>query len=365
MTDFDEQLKQRLLAFQRAHGLDETGIAGSDTWTKLAETVSAGGAQAQLVGQVVPTVPGGGASPGGMPGTGAFPKIPGEGFGAGFQTASASGRVVAGGTQLGEGAFAAAEGGAVVTGATTTVAEGTVVVGGTTVAQGTIVSGGTIVRPPMPPPVGGLAAAGLVVVGALVVAGTIYFIVDGLSRQRSEPGPGEEYPGTSLPGGAPPPAVAPGANPPEPAQAPGTPQAPAKTPGANPATPATAPGASQHPVEAPGIVDDPEECLKLIKAGVTHDHHIFPRQFIHHFMRIGINIDEYTITLKWTEHIGANGLHSTMDWNGEWDIFFDNLPEASLTDGQKSYWYNKALKKGFDMMVEAGIDKKRVHPYRK
>jgi hypothetical protein len=34
---FDEQLKSRLLAFQKAHGLTEDGTVGAHTWTKLVD----------------------------------------------------------------------------------------------------------------------------------------------------------------------------------------------------------------------------------------------------------------------------------------------------------------------------------------
>lgn len=37
MAEFDEALKSRLLAFQRAHGLAEDALVGAKTWTKLVE----------------------------------------------------------------------------------------------------------------------------------------------------------------------------------------------------------------------------------------------------------------------------------------------------------------------------------------
>lgn len=358
MTQFDEQLKQRLVAFQKAHGLDDTGVAGSETWTRLAETATAGAVQAQLVGQVVPTVP-----PGGGPmlpvEPGPLPNIPNSGFGAGFRAASASGEVMAGETALGEGAFAAAEADVVLAGGTATVAEGSVVVGGTAVAEGTVVTGGTVIT-------GGAAAAGaaLTVIGAVVVLGTVYFVVEAMSHTATTPGPGQEYPGTSLPGGAPP-AIAPGSEPPVPGHAPGAAEPPASLPGSEPPGNVRTPGASHEPAEAPGVVDDPEVCLKLIKAGVTHDHHIFPREFIHEFESIGINIDEFTVTLKAAEHIGKNGIHSTMDWNYEWVEFFANFPQASLTEAQASRWHQKAKAKAAELMGDAGIDTKTMHWYRK
>lgn len=41
MAEFDEALKSRLLAFQRAHGLAEDALVGAKTWTKLAEGADA------------------------------------------------------------------------------------------------------------------------------------------------------------------------------------------------------------------------------------------------------------------------------------------------------------------------------------
>lgn len=338
MTTFDEQLAARLAAFQKAKGLSPTGVAGAETWARL------------TTAPVTPTTP--------PPASGLPPevlrwtKIPGEGFGAGggsgFGTGSATGRVVAGGAEIGEGTFFAAETEAVVTGASE-VAAGEVAVGGTVVAEGgaAVVAGGKLAW---------AAAAGealaLAVVGAIVVTGTAYLVVRARNARPAPVKPGQEYPGTSLPGGL-------GD---QPAQAPGVPAAPAREPG-NPSA-AQAPGTSSGPVEAPGIVDDPVECHRLNGKGIRHDHHIFPRQFRTDFMRIGIDIDQYTVTLGATEHIGARGIHTTMDWNGEWDEFFDTLPATTLTEGQASQWYAKAMKKAFEMMTEAGIDRKRVHPYR-
>jgi hypothetical protein len=44
---FDENMKNRLLAFQRAHGLAEDGVAGAKVWTKLVEAPAAETAPAQ------------------------------------------------------------------------------------------------------------------------------------------------------------------------------------------------------------------------------------------------------------------------------------------------------------------------------
>ena len=85
----------------------------------------------------------------------------------------------------------------------------------------------------------------------------------------------------------------------------------------------------------PGPVDTPAECAKLIKAGKTHDHHIFPKEYVNEFDSIGINVDDYTVTLKPAEHIGKPGIHITMDWNGEWGDFFNEIP-VDLTEDQRT-----------------------------
>lgn len=42
MAEFDEQLKQRLIAFQRHHGLSGDGVAGAETWTRLVRDADGG-----------------------------------------------------------------------------------------------------------------------------------------------------------------------------------------------------------------------------------------------------------------------------------------------------------------------------------
>jgi hypothetical protein len=288
-----------------------------------------------------------------------LPRMPGQGFGSGFRALTASGEVSAGGAQLGEGSFIAADTGSMVTGATTTVADGSVVVGGTTIGEGTVVSGGTFVAGST------AAAAGVVIIGALVVAGTILLVAVGLSAPVKTPGQGEEYPGTSLPGGTGSQII----------EAPGTSGHDIVAPGTQGGT-AVAPGQSserlltpekeRHLVEAPGVVDYEAACAAKIKARVNHDHHVFPQEYVNEFQGIGIKVDDYTVTLPWDKHIGKRGLHVTMDWNGEWDDFFSKVPNPDdMSAAQKEAWKKKALDFGFNLMIEAGIDKKKVHPFRK
>lgn len=47
MAEFDEALKSRLLAFQKAHGLAEDALVGAKTWTKLVEGADATSAKHQ------------------------------------------------------------------------------------------------------------------------------------------------------------------------------------------------------------------------------------------------------------------------------------------------------------------------------
>jgi hypothetical protein len=117
-------------------------------------------------------------------------------------------------------------------------------------------------------------------------------------------------------------------------------------------------------VGEPGPVDDPAECAKQIKAGIKHDHHIFPREYINEFDSLNITIDDYTVTLKATEHVGKNGLHVTMDWNGEWADFFGEVPN-DLTSAEAAKWAQRAIDKAAELMIRAKIDRKRLHPYRR
>lgn len=404
-SEFDEELSSRLLAFQRQHGLSGDGWAGAETWRKLVEVAYGGSANAQPAPQpdasasgsrsatpgeahenAEPAVAGGAAAnlqgfgvlgqlagakpalpPKGVPSAQGmapeienFGRIAGDGFMKAFRAIRATGPVSVGGQAIGRGAYGVAEAGSLaLEAATAEIAEGALVVAGETLGEVAVVAGGTLAVP-------AAVEFGLAVIGGIVVGTTFYFVVEGLARKPAPQKPSEEYRGTSLPGGgAPPPAVAPGAAPPVPARAPGTSADPASTPGANPPMPARSPGASDEPVEAPGVVDDPDVCLKLNKASMKHDHHIFPQKFRDLFWLIGIRIHEYTITMGWLEHIGPDGLHVAMDWNGEWEDFFADAPDLQgLTDAAKLELRQRAINKAHQLMLDAGIDQEKVHPYR-
>lgn len=362
-TEFDEQLKSRLLAFQRAHGLEETGVADTTTWSTLAGVADgppgagATAAAGALIGQVVTPTPT--PTPGGLPqATLEIVEATWAGPSPKFGPVTATGNVLAGDTAVGVGDYAVIESAATVTEAVP-VAEGAVKVGRTTLEGVRLLRAGRIVA-------GVAEGVGLAVVGAVVVAGTAYLVVEAMSHREAPTKPGEEYPGTSLPGGAPPPAVAPGATPPHPGHAPGAQEAPKSLPGADPPNPVHTPGPSEQPVEAPsGVIDDPVECAKLIKAGVRHYHHIFPRQFIHDFEALGINIDRYTIAMDPAEHIGSNGVHSTLDWNGQWYDLFVDLPKASLTEAAAAKWRTKVFALATILMEQAGMDPSKMTWYQK
>ncbi|RZU76120.1 putative lipoprotein DUF2380 [Micromonospora kangleipakensis] len=204
------------------------------------------------------------------------------------------------------------------------------------------------------------------VLGAVVVAGVIYVVIEAQSHPEARTKPGEEYRGTALPGGAPPPLVqAPGADRGTSIEAPGAArEGSIEAPGAAGPEAVEAPsGPTTGPVRAPGVVDNPDECLRLIKAGTMHDHHIFPRQFQHDFAKLGIRIDDFTVTLPWDKHIGRGGLHITFDWNGEWSEFFARVPDV-LTNAQATAWFNRALDLAIDMMGRTGLMNRRLHLYR-
>ena len=130
-------------------------------------------------------------------------------------------------------------------------------------------------------------------------------------------------------------------------------------------TPVATPGQpDQQPADLPGgVVDDPAECAKWNTKNQTHDHHIYPQAFRDEFKRIGINVDDFTITIPADKHIGANGIHTVFDWNGEWFDFFENLPEASLTEPQQQKWQTKAEALATELLNRAGMADLPIHPF--
>jgi RHS repeat-associated protein len=90
---------------------------------------------------------------------------------------------------------------------------------------------------------------------------------------------------------------------------------------------------------------------------ITHDHHIFPQQRRADFLRIGIDVDKYTITISAKKHIN---LHSGGNYNWEWEEFFHG-EGANPT-------YNGAFDFAMELLYEYGINigkKNLAHPYRK
>jgi hypothetical protein len=170
------------------------------------------------------------------------------------------------------------------------------------------------------------------------------------------------YGGTDPPGGRPPsgayegePQQAPGTPTPAPAHDPSTGES-AQAPGKDPTQPAEAPGPQGgEALEAPGVVDDPDECHRLIVAGTPHKHHIFPQTLKEYFARIGINIHRYTISIPAKQHIGPNGLHSALNWNDHWHVFFDDIPTGPLTEDQMKKWEGKAKDLAMDLLHQAGM----------
>jgi hypothetical protein len=354
--EFDEQLKQRLIAFQTQQGLPANGIADAQTWQALvsgAHSQSAaaqeteGSADATAGSLLVSQIPLSG-SPGPVttpptdpqlpPETFEWPQIPGEGFGEGLQ-----GEIVVGGQSLGQGTYTATTG--VATGGEV-VAEGTLVVGEATLADGTALSGAAMVT--------GEAAVGL---SLIPVIGVVVLLTGAVILIASMPpvaGAPEGDAGAELPGG-----VAT-----DPMVDPGTP-GPAAAPGQVGTGPATAPGQpGGSAVEDPGIVDDPMKCAKLNQAGSRHQHHIFPLEYVHEFDALDIEVDDYTVWLDHDQHIGPNGIHTVFDWNGEWADFFHDVPN-DLTRELIEYWQRKAIELATDLLNRAGIAHKPIVPYRK
>ncbi|MGN9809539.1 eCIS core domain-containing protein [Micromonospora sp. BQ11] len=281
-------------------------------------------------------VPQGGGRAGGpvqdIPGDIAWPKISGETpmVGAGFTLRAAYGTAKVAGRALGQGALVKAAPGARVLGATQTVASGPLEVAGTSIAQAILVTGGRFVPQ-------AAANAGRAVLYALVLRDFTYLVVE--------------------------PAEAPGADS-TPAQAPGQSSGTASAPGRDTA-PMTDP-VDKTPAEAPGrLVDDPAECKKLNYANVAHHHHIFPKEWRQEFWRLGIDIDQWTVTVSPKEHLSKDGLHPYFGWNDEWQEFFDEMPDVgTMTPAQARGWKRRAENLGYRLMIEAGIDRRKLHWYR-
>jgi hypothetical protein len=146
----------------------------------------------------------------------------------------------------------------------------------------------------------------------------------------------------------------------EPAVAPGSAQEPADAPGSPGSDPAQAPGGSVGPS---GIVDDPAECAQENGAKKPHDHHIYPQMFRDDFLRIKIQIDNFTITIPADQHIGPNGVHTVFDWNGQWEDFFSEMPDGPLSKEAAQKWQTKARALATELLNDAGMAGLPIHPW--
>jgi hypothetical protein len=65
-------------------------------------------------------------------------------------------------------------------------------------------------------------------------------------------------------------------------------------------------------------------------SGIMETHHLLPRQFQRHFLRAGLNIDDYTIGLDRNVHkiIHGKGARLKDAWNAQWERFFAENPGA-------------------------------------
>jgi len=355
--EFDEQLRQRLIAFQTQRGLPANGVADTETWTALvsgaqgqdatAETGGVGAATGPLLlSQTVlssplepipePEIP---------PEAYEWTQIPGEGFGEGLGE-GLEGEIIVGGESLGQGTFTAT------TGFTTggeILAEGAVAVGETAAADGMALSGAALVTGEA-----AVSAAGLIpVIGIVVLLTGAIILIASLPAAEAEEAPQGDA-GVTLPGGL---AT-------DPMTDPGTP-GPATVPGQDDGGPASAPGLpGTAPVEEPGIIDEPIQCAKLNNTKRRHQHHIFPQEYVNEFDALDIEIDDYTVWLDYDQHIGPTGVHTVLDWNGEWADFFHDIP-VDLTPAQITYWQQKAAELATDLLNRAGIAHKPIEPYRK
>jgi hypothetical protein len=114
---------------------------------------------------------------------------------------------------------------------------------------------------------------------------------------------------------------------------------------------------------AKSLVDDPEACKELNWKSQAHDHHIYSKTFRADFARIKINVDDFCVTIMADEHIGDNGIHKILDWNGEWEDFFNEMPDRDLSDAEIAKWQKKAQELVADLLDRAGMSGLPIHPY--
>ena len=72
------------------------------------------------------------------------------------------------------------------------------------------------------------------------------------------------------------------------------------------------------PAQLPGQPNAGPVLLKTSANLKRHLHHIFPQQFFVEFKRLGIDVDDFVISLEIEKHIGKDGVHVKGDYNGRW-----------------------------------------------
>jgi RHS repeat-associated protein len=86
------------------------------------------------------------------------------------------------------------------------------------------------------------------------------------------------------------------------------------------------------------------------------DHHIFPQTFRDDFARIGIDIDDWTITMKAEKH---RQLHNKQMWNQEWERFFQKKFRSPREAAQG------AMELAMRLLVEEKLAHRKAHPFHK
>jgi hypothetical protein len=153
----------------------------------------------------------------------------------------------------------------------------------------------------------------------------------------------------------------------EPAIEPSVPE-PAVSPGAGEGEYEAPSSDATDPLFAPGLVTDPVVCAKLTAAGVKHDHHVFPQRFRQDFMRIGIDIDEWTVAVPAHKHLKY--VHADHAWNTEWAEWLeDNVDDAKLDEDSYTTAELEGLRaaagdKALRMLHALGLPLKKFHAYR-
>jgi RHS repeat-associated protein len=99
---------------------------------------------------------------------------------------------------------------------------------------------------------------------------------------------------------------------------------------------------------------------RLLANPVLHEHHLLPQQFRGLFSRLGINIDEHTVTVSESVHlqgIHGSGLGSMPGrWNQQWAKWIEANPNATIKDVYQQLGR---------MMDDYGLSGAHIHPYGK